>query len=502
MIDRLWQDVRHAVRSLIKAPLFTLAAVATLALGIGANAALFSVADATALRPPDVPNPGELVRVFSSTKDWPYGELPYPDYQDFRREARSLSGLVAYESADFALSKTRNASAIYLGGWLVSANFFSVLGVEPALGRGFRPEEEGSPSSVAVISHRLWEREFASDAGIVGQEVLVSGAPFTIVGVTPESFGGTDLFFHPDVFIPLASIRTAYPNTPPAVLEDRSDRWLTVLGRLAPGVSAEDAAAEFTVLGERLARQFPDTNRDRRVVVLPETTARIRLDQGGAEGVTVILGLVGLVLLLACANVSNLVLSRNAFRVRDVALRAAMGATRAHLIRQSLTESAMLAVAGGAAAVLVGAWAIAYLSRVIFIPSALPLYVDFRLDARVIGFTAAATFAAAILTGLIPALHASRASLSTVIKQRPDPLPRRMTARTALVVVQVAISMLVLVAAGLLVQAAGTAQRVDPGFRRDRVSCCPSIQDSFATIQRAQRLSISSSSNVYARCPA
>ena len=257
------------MRSLIKAPLFTLAAVATLALGIGANAALFSVADATALRPPDVPNPGELVRVFSSTKDWPYGELPYPDYQDFRREARSLSGLVAYESADFALSKTRNASAIYLGGWLVSANFFSVLGVEPALGRGFRPKKRARLRRLRVISHRLWEREFASDAGIVGQEVLVSGAPFTIVGVTPESFGGTDLFFHPDVFIPLASIRTAYPNTPPAVLEDRSNRWLTVLGRLAPGVSAEDAAAEFTVLGERLARQFPDTNRDRRVVVIP-----------------------------------------------------------------------------------------------------------------------------------------------------------------------------------------------------------------------------------------
>jgi predicted permease len=469
MIDRVWQDLRYTVRSLTKAPLFALAAIATLALGIGANAALFSVADATALRPPDVPNPGELVRVFTSTKDSPYGELPYPDYQDFRREARSVSGLVAYESADFALSRTRDASASYVGGWLVSANFFSVLGVEPALGRGFRPEEDGSPSPVAVISHRLWEREFASDAGIVGQEVLVSGAPFTIVGVTPESFGGTDLFFHPDVFIPLASMRMAYPNTPPAVLEDRLDRWLTVLGRLAPGVSADDATAEFTVLGERLARQFPDTNRDRRVVVLPEMTARVRLDQGGADGVTVILGLVGLVLLLACANVSNLVLSRNALRVRDVALRAAMGATRAHLIRQSLTESALLAVAGGAAAVLVGGWAIAYLSRIIIIPSALPLYVDFRLDARVIGFTAAATFAAAVLTGLIPALQASRASLSPVIKQRPDPLPRRVTARTALVVVQLAISVLVLVAAGLLVQAAGAAQRVDPGFRRDRV---------------------------------
>ena len=153
MIDRLWQDVRYTVRSLRKAPLFTLAAVATLALGIGANAALFSVSDAMALRPPDVPNPGNLVRVFTSTKDTPYGEVPYPDYQDFRRQATSVSGLVAYETADFALATTREASATYLGGWLVSANFFTVLGVEPALGRGFLPNED--TRAVASGDHQL-----------------------------------------------------------------------------------------------------------------------------------------------------------------------------------------------------------------------------------------------------------------------------------------------------------------------------------------------------------
>jgi predicted permease len=469
MIDRLWQDVRYTVRSLAKAPLFTLAVVVTLALGIGANAALFSVADATAMRPPDVPNPGNLVRVFTSTKDTLYGEVPYPDYQEFRRQATSVSDLVAYESADFALAKTRDTSAVYLGGWLVSANFFTVLGVEPALGRGFRPEEDTAPASVAVISHRLWQREFGGDASVVGREVLVSGAPFTIVGVASEQFGGTELFFHPDVFIPLSAIRIAYPNTPPTQLEDRSSRWLTVLGRLTSGVSASEATAEFTVLAGRLAQAYPDTNRDRTAAVLPEMTARARLDQGGAEGVSVILGLVGLVLLLACANVANLVLSRNAYRLRDVALRAALGATRAQLVRQLLTETTLLAVAGGAAALLVGGWAIAYLSRAIIIPSALPLFVDFRLDARVMGFTALATVVAAVLTGLFPALHTSRTSLNAVLKQRPEALPRRVTPRTVLVVAQVAISVLVLVAAGLMVQAAGAAQRVDPGFRRDGV---------------------------------
>jgi predicted permease len=469
MIDRLWQDVRYTVRSLAKAPLFTFAAVATLALGIGANAALFSVADATALRPPDVPNAANLVRVFSSTKDTPYGELPYPDYEDFRRQATSLSGLVAYESVDVALAKTSRTSAMYLGGWLVSANFFTVLGVEPALGRGFRPEEDRSPSAVAVISHRLWDREFGRDATVVGREVLLSGVPFTIVGVAPESFAGTELFFHPDVFLPLSSIRLAYPNTPSTVLEDRKDRWLTVLGRLAPGVSASQASAEFATLAARLAGAFPESNRDRTAAVLPEMTARARLDQGGVEGAMVIIGLVGLVLLLACANVANLVLSRNAHRLRDVALRAAMGATRAQLIRQLLTESLLLALAGGAAALLVGAWAITYFSRTIIIPSALPLWVDFRFDVRVVGFTALATFVTAIFIGALPAFRSTRTSVNAVLKQRPDPLPSRVTPRTAFVVAQVAISVMVLVAAGLLVQAARAAQRVDPGFQRDGV---------------------------------
>ena len=203
--------------------------------------------------------------------------------------------------------------------------------------------------------------------------------------------------------------------------------------------------------------------------MLPELTARARLDQGGVEGALVIIGLVGLVLLLACANVANLVLSRNAFRLRDVALRAAMGATRAQLIRQLLTESLLLVLAGGAAALLVGAWAITYFSRTIIIPSALPLWVDFRFDARVVWFTALATFVTAIFIGALPALRSTRTSVNAVLKQRPEPLPRRVTPRTAFVVAQVAISVLVLVAAGLLVQAARAAQRVHPGFQRDGV---------------------------------
>jgi predicted permease len=469
VIESLWRDIRLAVRSLRSAPIFALAAIATLALGIGANAAMFSIADATALRPPDVPEPGELVRVFSNTKDTPYGELPYPDYVDFRTGAKSLSGVLAYESADFALAKNRQSSALYLGGWIVSANFFDVLGVDLALGRGFHPEEETIPSPVAVISHRLWEREFGRDASIVGREILLSGASFTIVGVAAQSFNGTELYFHPEIFVPLSATRLVYPTTPPTILDDRANKFLTVLGRLEQGANAPEASVEVAALADRLARAFPETNRERTAVVLPELTARARLDQGGVEGALVIMGLVGLVLLLACANVANLVLSRNASRMRDVALRAAMGATRAQLIRQLLAESVTLSIAGGAAGLIVGGWVIAYLSQILVIPSALPLWVDFRLDSRVMAFTGLATVLTAILVGLFPALQTSRLHLNAVLKQRPDPLPGRVSLRSALVVLQVAISVLVLVAAGLMVRAAHAAQQVDPGFRREGV---------------------------------
>ncbi|MET0211618.1 MAG: ABC transporter permease, partial [Vicinamibacterales bacterium] len=471
MIDSIRQDLRIALRSFRNAPQFTVAAVLTLALGIGANAAMFSLADATALRPPDVPRPGELVRVFTTSRDVPFGEMSYPDFLDLRAQTKTLSGLVAYETGDFALARDPREPAQYLGGWLVTTNFFSVLGVQPALGRAFLPHEDDEASStVAVISHRVWERDFQSAPDVIGRRVLLSGATFTIVGVTPKRFGGTELFFHPDIFIPLSALRRVYPAAPADPLNDRNDRMLTVLGRLPSTMSLAQAASELEVVAASLERSYPDANRGRAMAIYPEVSARAKLDSGGATGAMVILLLVALVLLLACANVANLVLARSSARARDLALRTALGATRARLVRQSLIESALLAVAGGVAGAIVAGWVLAYLSRVMIIPSSLPLWVDLRLDGRVFAFTAFSTVLAAILFGLAPALKTSASSsVNGMLKQRPEPVSRRLNLRTALVVLQVAISVLVLVCAGLMIRASITAQGVDPGFRSDRV---------------------------------
>jgi putative ABC transport system permease protein len=470
MTDSIFQDVKYALRSFSRVPQFTAAAVMTLALGIGANTAMFSFADATSLRPPDVPRPGEIVRVFTSSKDTPFGEVSYPDYRDLRARTRTLASLVAYETGDFALATSPQEPAKYLGGWIVSANFFSALGVEPNIGRGFLPEDDTVASAVAVISHRVWQRDFQQAPDVVGRRVLLSGAAFTIVGVAPERFTGTELYFHPDIFVPLSAMRSVYPSLSVDVLNRRSNRMLTVLGRLPSGVTTTQAASELAVIARDLEAAYPDSNRGRTAVVLPEITARARLDSGGAEGAQVILALVGLVLLLACANVANLVLSKSTARVRDLALRLCVGATRLRLVRQLLIESLLLAIAGGAAGVLIGGWVLAYLSRVVIIPSALPLWIDMRLDARALLFTALTTIVAAILFGLAPALKISASSsLNSVIKKQAEPLTRKLTLRTALVVLQVAISVLVLVCAGLMVRASITAQHVDPGFRTDRV---------------------------------
>jgi predicted permease len=470
MLDYLRQDVIYALRSVRRSPQFTAAVVVTLALGIGANTAMFSFADATALRPPDVPRPGEIVRVFTSAADTPYGEVSYPDFLDLRNGIRTLSGLVAYETSDFSFAIDREQPATYLGGWIVSANFFSVLGVEPTVGRGFLPEEDVTRSTVAVISHRVWERDFRKAPDVVGRRVLLSGAEFTIVGVAPQGFTGTELYFHPEIFIPLSAIRSVYPALREDVLDDRADRMLTVLGRLPAEATIAQAASELGALARSLERAYPNSNRGRTAVVLPEITARTRLDAGGTEGALVILALVGLVLLLACANVANLVLSKSSARVRDVALRASMGATQARLVRQLLTESALLAIAGGAAGALVAGWLLTYLSRVVIIPSALPLWIDMRLDWRALAFAAVSTVASALLFGVMPALRISSfAGVNALLKQQHEPFSRKWTLRSGLVAVQVAISILVLVSAGLMVRASIAAQHVDPGFRSDRV---------------------------------
>jgi macrolide transport system ATP-binding/permease protein len=470
MLDTIWQDVRYAVRSLCRTPGFTVAAAAALALGIGANAAMFSMADATALRPPDVPRPGELVRVFSSTKSVPYGEMSYPDFLDFRARATKVSGLAGHEVLTFALAKDRRESARFVGGWAVTGNFFSALEIEPGLGRGLRADDERAGAQVAVISHLLWQREFGGRSDTVGSRVLLSGAEFTIVGITPEAFRGTQLFFHPDIYIPLTTIRVVLPALRADVLEDRSAALLEVVGRVRDDSSVAQAASEVATIARALEETYPATNRGRTALALPELTARARLDSGGADGAYVTLALVGMILLLACANVANLVLSRSATRMREIGLRAAVGATRSRLVRQLLTESFLLALAGGLAGLLVASWTLVFLAKVVVIPSALPLFVDFRLDTRVLLFTAFSSLLTGMLCGLTPALQSTRTGLTGQLKSIGGATgTRRLTLRSGLVAVQVAISVVVLVAAGLMVRAFWVARGVDPGFRTDGV---------------------------------
>ncbi len=419
-----------------------------------------------------MPRPGELVRVFSSAKDVPNGEVPYPDYLDFRSNNKSLAGLIAYDPAGLALSRNRNELAQFVGGWMVSANFFSVLEVVPALGRAFRDEEDRPGAApVVVIGHDLWQRHFDSDPAIIGRHVQLSGNDFTIVGVAPERFAGTELYFHPELFVPLSMMHFALSGYPPNAFEDRASRWLTVVGRLKQDVHAAEANAEFLTLSRQLEQSYPDTNRGRTAVVLPEMTARARLDDGGARGAAVMLALAGLVLLLSCANVANLLLARAAGRTREMALRLSIGAGRTRLVRQLLIENTALALAAACLGVAIAQAATAYVSQLIRLPSDLPLSVDLRIDDRVLLFTMTIGVLTSLLVGVVPARRGSHVDLSSSLKATPPAVGgrRRLTLRNALVASQVALSVIVLVVAGVSVRAFQQALGTDPGFRTDRV---------------------------------
>jgi macrolide transport system ATP-binding/permease protein len=473
VLEHLFQDLRYAVRVLRKNPGFASAAILTLGLGIGANAAIFSFADATAFRPPDVPRPGELVRLFTSTKATPYEELSYPDYLDYRSRNTTISGLVAYENAVISLARTRDESPHLLGAWAVSGNFFTVLEVEPTLGRGFRDEDVrvAGASPVVVLGHRLWERLFQSDPAAIGAHVTLSGHDFTIVGVAPAGFGGTELYFHPDLYVPLTMIHELSSGVAADAIDNRSSRWLTVVGRLRPGTRLQRATAEAASIAAQLAQSFPDTSRDRAAIVLPELTARARLDSGGVQGAFIMLGIVGLVLLMACANVANLMLARATGRTREMALRLAVGASRGRLIQQLMTEGLLLATAGGGIGLLLGAWTGSFLGS-ITMPTDLPIGAEARLDTRLLLFTLAVTSATAVVFGLAPALRSTRIDLAADLKafgRTTDMRSRRFSLRNALIATQIAGSILLLVTAGLAVRAFMKARDTDPGFRIDHV---------------------------------
>jgi predicted permease len=483
---RLLADLRFAARTLAKSPGFALIAILSLALGIGANTAMFSYVDAILLRPLPVSDPGRIVEVDSTSPDARLGRLSYPDYIDLRDRTKTLEALACYNFFLAGIATGVNQVPHYTLDAAVSANFFSGLGVEPALGRAFRPEEDAvnGRDLVAVISHRLWQRDLGGDRSVLGRKVRVNGVDFTIIGVTPEKFTGTEAYVEPEVYIPMHAYQSAVPDAKADFLTSRKSRNDRVLGRLRPGVTASEVQSELRTLARSLADQYPDADRDRTVTVLGFQSARFESDPVDATLSLTLLGITGLVLLIACANVANLLIGRGTAREKEIAIRMAVGASRGTLVRQLLTESLLLALVGGIAGLGVGALGVRFLQS-IPVPSDFPIYLGMRMDTRLLAFSLLLALATGLVFGLLPALRATRRELAASIKAG-DTGPARISilrglvsGRNVLVAAQLALSVILLVVSADCIRGFQAAWSLDPGFRVDHTlffSLDPSIQ--------------------------
>jgi len=475
-LEQLWRDVRYGCRMLARAPGFTVIAVLSLAIGIGANCAIFSFADALLLRPLPVARPGEILTVGSTMSIEALGASglasSYRDYVDIRDRSKSFDGLVgfSYITAGFA-SRPGAVPALRMG-MLASGNLFRVMGVAPALGRGFLPEEDRVPGrdAVVVLGHALWEQQFASDPSVVGRRLDLNGRPFTVIGVAPREFTGLNQYVRADFFVPLMMSPLFLTDPKAASLEARDARNVSVKGRLAPGVSQAAAQAELTTIGADLARAYPDTNKNRRWAVRTELQARIAQSPPDAMLVAMLATLALAVLLVACANVAGLLTSRAPVRAREMAMRLAIGAGRSRLVRQLVTESLLMALAGGILGLGVG-YAGMMLFRQIELPTDLPILLAFRMDHRALLFSLAVSLASAVLCGLLPAIHATRADLTAVMKAGDAAAPgrRRRWGRALLVGGQVAVSVVLLAVALFMYRGFQGQLAAGPGYRTDRL---------------------------------
>jgi predicted permease len=472
-LDDLVRDVRHAVRLLRRDPLFTGVAVLSLALGIGANSAIFSLADASILRPLPVREPGAIVTVSAAGPDDRRGGLnvSYPNYRDLREPSQSFDGLVAYQRETFSFARSRDAVRDMRLGMLVSDNFFTVLGIQPPLGRAFTMEEGAVPGrdAVVVLGFDFWKNVLGEDRSMLNGAVWINGIEFTVVGVAPESFTGMDPYIRPSFYLPIMMTQqlSAARESP---LEDRSARSFVVKGRVKSGVSARSAQAELDAIWSRLTQQYPDANRNRTIAVRTELESRIQSDPTTAVAMAMLMALVALVLLIACANVANLMLGRARARSREVAIRLALGVSRSRLFCQLLTESVLLAFMGCAVG-LGFAYGSIRLFQTIQVPAEVPITIAPQLDHRVLVFSLVAAAASVVLFGLVPARQSLNTQLVPTLKSSElEPIGRHRTiGRNVLVVAQVALSMVLLVATGMLLDGFRKALIVDPGFRTDHL---------------------------------
>jgi predicted permease len=466
------QDIRFGLRMLVKSPAFTLVAVLSLALGIGANTAIFSLVNALLLRPVPVHEPERVVALFTKDAKNP-GHHPMSalNGRDISEQVESFSGLTVIGGIPGAVRHGEQEHRVL--GLITLGNYFDVVGIEPQLGRFYSHGDDdasgGHPE--IVLGHGFWTDVLGADPGILGQHLVVNGVPLTVVGVAPRGFLGTTTGMNAAFWAPWCMHRQLMPDA--EWFEDR--RWLAMaaVGRLAPGVTIEQAQAETDAVAARLERDHPEENTGRRFELVPLAKAAIAPDvrEDVVLGSMFLMGIVGLVLLIACANVANLLLARASVRRTEIALRRALGADTPRLLKQMFTESMLLALLAGAVGVVLALWFRDGLLGLI--GDTLPVHaLDVSLDHRVLLFTLGISIATGVLFGITPALHLARADLVPALKgegTRVAGLASRINLRNALVVVQIALSLVALVGAGLFVRSLQNARHVDPGFDVDDV---------------------------------
>jgi predicted permease len=463
------KDIRYGLKLLVKDGGLTTAAVLSLALGIGANTTIFSMANAFLLRPLPVEDPDRLVSLYHTVEGSSsrYGSFSYPEFLDLKERSEVHQGLAAYVWIPLGVRAPGADRAEIILGELVTGEYFDVLGVRPVLGRAFLPEEDRTPGQhpVVVISHDLWKTRFGADPGIIGETVRVNGESYTLIGVAPEGFRGVMVGSTSDAWVPMMMADQVYPGHD-SRLEERGAWWLLVIGRLRPDKSLEQARAATAALAVQLGEEFPDSIEGVGISTVPVSRLLMPIGSAIPGLMAILMGVVGLVLLIACSNVANLLLARAATRQREIALRRSLGASRGRITGQLLTESVILAALGGTAGCLLALWAVDIL-QALELPIPLPVAFDFSLDSRVLAFTTAISVLTGLLFGTAPAWQMSGSDLITSLRDQRGFLGRAVRAsrlRLALVVAQVALSLVLLIGAGLLLKGLRSARDIHPGF--------------------------------------
>ncbi len=468
-----FDDVHYAFRTLRRTFGLTAFVVITLALGIGLTSATFSMVDALIFRPYPVPHPSRVVNLVSTTHDNAVGRFSYREYLDIESRTKSYDGVIASQDMQgVGYSADTKATPRVRGGMLVSGNFFRVLGVEPEVGRSFRDDEDkvSSRSPVVVLGPDFWKNEFASDPSVIGRTIRLNGVTFTVIGVAPATFAGMQIFDRPDFYVPFATAPLFSTNPRKNFFEDRDDRALSVRARLKSGTKLKQAQSELALLARDFERDYPKLNRDRGAAVRTLFQMRTQADDVNWKFSAIFLLLALAVLLVACTNVAGLLLSRARTRKREIAIRLALGAGRSRLVRLLLTESLILSLLGGLAAIAVGNAAIEFF-HTFRIPAEIPVTIPFRMDMRALLACFGLSLLSAIVCGLAPALQSTRADLVVGLKSADADVPgrRRLWGRNVLVVAQVSTSLMLLTAAFLMVRGFQQGVREGTGFRKDHL---------------------------------